>query len=121
MLASLLATFVLLAAPYDEGQLLTYKGTLEPVKVDKPDAGKAFELTLLIGSTADGATTVFWLLGDSGHHPIPWAERFEKLAWSREAKSIEGPIPGFLYEHVTGKTRVNVAPPLPLFDGDLKA
>jgi hypothetical protein len=33
---------------------------------------------------------------------------------------MEGPLPGFMYEHITGKTRVNVAPPLPVFGGELK-
>jgi hypothetical protein len=121
MLAPILTTMVLLAAPYDEGQLITYKGTFQPVKLDRPDAGKTFELNLLVGSTADGATSVYWLLGDSGRDPIPWAERFDKLAWARDAKTIDGPIPGFLYDHVSGKTRVNIALPLPLVAGELKA
>jgi peroxiredoxin len=121
MLAPLLATMVLLAAPYEEGQLLTYKGTFQPVKLDRPDAGKTFELSLLIGPAVDGSTTVYWVLSDSGRDPIPWAERFDKLTWSRDAKTIDGPIPGFLYDHVSGKTRVNIAPPLPLISGELKA
>lgn len=112
---------VLLAAPYDEGQLLIYKGTFQPVKLDKPDAGKTFELNLLVGRTGDGTTSVAWVLSDAGHDPIPWAERFDKLAWAREAKTIDGPIPGFLYDHVSGKTRVNIAPPLPLIGGEPKA
>jgi hypothetical protein len=121
MLAPVLATLVLLVAPYEEGQLLTYKGSFQPVKLDRPDAGKTFELNLLIGPTADGVTSVAWMLSDSGRDPIPWAERFDKLAWTRDAKTIAGPIPGFLYDHVTSKTRVNIAPPLPLFAGELKA
>jgi hypothetical protein len=120
MMLSLLAALAL-SAPLEEGAVLTYKGTFQPVKVERPEAGKAFELTLLVGPTSDGATAFFWLLGDSGRNPIPWAERFDRLAWQREAKSIEGPIPNFLYEHTTGKTRVNIAPPLPLFPGELKA
>src|SRR4051794_10101524 len=115
MIAAFLAALAVCAAPYEEGQLLTYQGTFQPVKVEKPDAGKAFELSLLIGPTADGSTTVYWLLSDSGRDPIPWAERFNSFSWSRESKTIEGPIPSFLYEHGTGKTRVNIAPPLPLF------
>ena len=121
MLAPILATIVLLAAPYEEGQLLTYKGTFQPVKLDRPEAGKAFELTLLVGPTEDSATAVYWLVGDSGRDPIPWSERFDKLAWSRDAKTIDGPIPGFLYDHVSGETRVNIALPLPLIAGELKA
>lgn len=121
MLTPFLAAVVLMAAPYDEGQLLTYKGTFQPVRVDQPEAGKTLELTLLIGQAAEGATSVHWLLTDSGLHSIPWADRFDKFAWSREEKSIEGQIPGFLFDHTSGETRVNIAPPLPLFSGELKA
>jgi len=120
MLAPFLTTLVLLAAPHEEGELLTYKGTFLPVKLDRPDAGKSFELTLLIGKSEDGDATVTWLLNDSGRDPIPWVERFDKLAWSRDKNTIDGPLPGFLYDHVSGETRVNIAPPLPLFAGELK-
>lgn len=120
MLASLLAIIALTANPYQEGEVLTYKGSFLPVKDDRPDAGKTFELTLLVGKSAGDATQVCWLLNDEGGDPIPWTERFDRLAWSEDAKTIAGPIPGFLYDHVTGKTRVNIAPPLPLFDAELK-
>jgi len=117
----MLAGVALAAAPYEEGTLLTYRGSFQPVKLERPDAGKSFELSVLIGRTTDDATEVYWLLADTGRNPIPWSERWGKLAWSRDKKTIEGPIPGFLYEHVSGKTPVNIAPPLPLFDEELKS
>ena len=121
MIASLLATLALLTAPYEKGQVLTYQGSFLPVKTERPDAGKSFELTLVVGENNGDATRVYWLLGDSGRSSIPWAERFDKLDWSREARTIDGPIPGFVYDHVSSKTRVNIALPLPLFSGELKA
>lgn len=121
MLASVLAILALTAGPYGDGQLLTYRGTFQPVKDDMPDAGKSFELTLLFGPAADGSVSVFWLLDDSGRNPIPWTERFDRVVWSHDAKTIDGPLPGFSFDHASGKTRVNIAPPLPAFTGELKA
>ncbi len=121
MLAPLaLAATFFFAATYEEGTVLTYRGSFQPVKVDRPEEGKSFELTLVIGAATDAGTPVFWLLEDSGSNPIAWQDRFGTFTWQREKRVLEGTIPGFLFAHTTGKTRVNLAPPLPLFAANLK-
>jgi peroxiredoxin len=118
---SLALALGLLAAPYDEATLLTYRGSFLPVKVDQAQAGKSFELTLLVGPTRDGAATIHWYLTDSLGTPIAWHKRFGTLRWSTTPRKLEGDLPGFEYEHASGRTQVNIAPPLPMFEGELKA
>lgn len=106
--------------PFQEGNLSTYRGSLQAVKVEQASVDKTFDLTVLIGRKENGFTHVYWYLTDSGGKPLPWSERWGQVKWSPEKRTIEGNTPSFPFEHASGTTRVNIALPLPLFEGELK-
>ena len=115
--AILLLVLVPLAAAdaeVSEGTLLTYRGSMLPVKDDGGLTKKEFTLQAILtrGDGADAAVELLWALDETGRGHWPWLAHFGKWAIDPAKRDDGAAGPSLLYERPEGKS---VAPLPQLF------
>src|SRR5262245_40500993 len=106
MLAALsLAVALSLAAPVESGALLSYTGTLVPVKDDGNPAVKKFDVTYVV-LERDGAGSIGWVLSESGRGGWTWLDRFGAMPAAASEGGGSDSAPSLLYQREDGRSIV---------------